>query len=72
MKSCSTPSGPRAPIAPSCIAKLGYQETVRKVYETVSGGKGTDIYHVLDSRHERNVVLTSAAQVPNPGMTFRL
>lgn len=33
-------SEPRAPVAPSCVAKIGYEETVKKVYETIQVGKG--------------------------------
>lgn len=33
-------SEPRAPVVPSCLAKIGYEETVRKVYETIQVGKG--------------------------------
>lgn len=32
---CAIFPEPRAPVAPSCVAKIGYEETVRKVYETV-------------------------------------
>lgn len=33
-------SEPRAPVVPSCVAKIGYEETVKKVYETIQVGKG--------------------------------
>lgn len=32
--------GPRSPVAPSCVAKIGYEETVRKVYEIVKTAEG--------------------------------
>lgn len=33
-------SEPRAPVAPSCVAKIGCEEIVKKVYETIQVGKG--------------------------------